>query len=126
VGAQGDRRAGRRKAAEVRLRAALASLEAIGAAGWAARAREDLARLGIQPGDATELTPSEDRIARLAAAGLRNREIATRLFISPKTVEASLARAYDKLGVRSRMELAPALAARDRADGTAETAGTAG
>jgi len=110
VAAQLHRRAGRRKLADSQLRAALATLEAIGARGWAGRARDDLVRLGLRPGDEIELTPSEDRIARLAARGLRNREIASRLFISPKTVEASLGRAYAKLGVRSRTELANAIA----------------
>lgn len=121
VGAQANRRSGRRKAAEAQLREALRTFETIGARGWAARASAELERLGLRPGDAAELTPSEERIARLAAGGLRNREIAARLFISAKTVEASLARAYAKLGVRSRTELAPALAARPPTGGTPDT-----
>ncbi len=48
-------------------------------------------------------------MADLAAQGLRNREIADRIFVSPKTVEATLSRAYRKLGIRSRAELAHAL-----------------
>jgi DNA-binding CsgD family transcriptional regulator len=44
-------------------------------------------------------------VAELAAAGLRNREIAKAAFMSPKTVEANLARVYRKLGIKSRAEL---------------------
>jgi DNA-binding CsgD family transcriptional regulator len=56
------------------------------------------------------LTASERRVAELAAAGLTNREVAARLFMSPKTVEANVARAYRKLGIRSRAELGARLA----------------
>jgi len=59
-----------------------------------------------------ELTPQELRVAQLVAAGATNRDAATQLFVSPKTVEYHLRKAYDKLGVRSRAELA-ALVARD-------------
>jgi DNA-binding CsgD family transcriptional regulator len=55
------------------------------------------------------LTPSELRIAGLAGAGQTNREIAQRLLITPKTVEAHLARAFRKLHVDSRAQLAAAL-----------------
>ena len=54
---------------------------------------------------ATTLTPAEARVVELIAAGLTNRAVADRLVLSPKTVEAHLARAYAKLGVRSRAEL---------------------
>ena len=52
-----------------------------------------------------ELTATELRVAELAASGLTNREVATRAFMSPKTVEANLTRIYRKLGIRSRAEL---------------------
>jgi DNA-binding CsgD family transcriptional regulator len=61
---------------------------------------------------ATDLTPTEERIAQLVATGLTNREVADRAFISPKTVEANLARVYDKLGVHSRAELGRVMAER--------------
>ena len=51
------------------------------------------------------LTPSEQRVAELAAAGMTNRDAAAALFISPKTVEANLSRIYHKLGIHSRAEL---------------------
>jgi DNA-binding CsgD family transcriptional regulator len=92
---------------------ALGQFAALGATGWADRAREELRRVPVkrsQPG----LTATEENIARLAAAGLTNVQIAERAFISPKTVEANLSRAYAKLGVHSRAQLVNALAARDR------------
>ena len=52
-----------------------------------------------------QLTPSEQRVAELAASGMKNRDVANALFISPKTVEANLARIYRKLGIKSRAEL---------------------
>lgn len=58
---------------------------------------------GTSSGD--ELTPTEQRVAGLAASGLTNREVAAELFLSPKTVEAYLARIYRKLDIRSRAEL---------------------
>jgi len=58
---------------------------------------------GKQGGQA--LTPAERRVAELAVSGMTNRDIATALFISPKTVEVNLSRIYRKLKVRSRMEL---------------------
>jgi len=57
-----------------------------------------------------ELTESERRVAELAAAGLTNRNVAAQLFISPKTVEANLARVYRKLGISSRAGLGAGLA----------------
>ena len=77
----------------------------MGAALWAERARTELARVGLRRSALAQLTPSEQRVAELAAAGQTNREVAAQLFISPKTVEANLARIYHKLGVRSRAEL---------------------
>ena len=61
-------------------------------------------RLHLRGSDA--LTPAERRVALLAAEGMTNGGIATSLYISMKTVESHLARAYRKLGVKSRAELA--------------------
>jgi DNA-binding NarL/FixJ family response regulator len=55
------------------------------------------------------LTPSEERVARLAADGMTNREVAQELFVTPKTVEVHLSNAYRKLEIRSRRQLAGAL-----------------
>lgn len=100
------RRAGRRKAAAAAVAEASRRFASIGAAPWLARAEREAAALRVVPGeDPDALTPAEDRVARLAASGMTNREIAARLVISPKTVEASLARSYSKLGIRRRAEL---------------------
>jgi DNA-binding CsgD family transcriptional regulator len=72
---------------------------------WADRARAELARANVGPRQSGQLTPSEQRVAELAASGMKNRDVATALFISPKTVEANLARIYRKLGIKSRAEL---------------------
>jgi DNA-binding CsgD family transcriptional regulator len=95
----------RRVGAESTLREALATFEDIGAPLWAEKARESMASLRVARVPDTQLTPSEWRIAELAASGVSNRDIAQRLFISPKTVEAHLSRIYRKLGVRSRAGL---------------------
>jgi DNA-binding NarL/FixJ family response regulator len=108
-----ERRLGRRKAAAARLAATLETFERIGASGWAGVARDELSRLSGGRTERHELTPSEERIATLASEGMRNREIAERLAISEKTVEAALSHAYEKLQIRSRAQLATALRGRD-------------
>lgn len=81
------------------------------------RARTELAATGARPrrqallSGPASLTPSERRIAELAAAGQGNREIAQALFITPKTVEYHLRNAYRKLGIEKRQELRSALTA---------------
>lgn len=111
-------RARRRADARERIRAALATFEQLGAEPWAHLARAELRAAGgrrrrVVADDA--LTAQEERVARAAAGGATTREIATELFLSPKTVEFHLGRVYRKLGVHSRAELAGALAS-----GTAE------
>jgi DNA-binding CsgD family transcriptional regulator len=84
--------------------------ERLGCSGWADHARLELSRLsGRRPSD-DELTPSERRVAELAARGLSNKEIATRLVVGVYTVEAHLRHAYAKMGIRSRSQLAHRLA----------------
>ena len=91
---------------------ALERFDELGAAVWAERVAADLARLpGRRPADKNELTARERDVAGLVAAGLSNKEVAARLFVSVHTVEANLSKVYAKLGVRSRSELASRLAA---------------
>jgi DNA-binding CsgD family transcriptional regulator len=66
----------------------------------------------LHPAGREELTPTEERVAKLVAAGRTNREIASALFITVKAVEGNLTRIYAKLEVRSRTELALRLGAR--------------
>ena len=100
------RRRNERQRAQDCLSRAAAVFGAAGAPRWAAVAREELGRAQGRRGSADRLTPTELQVAELAVAGLRNSEIAARLFVSGKTVEANLSRIYRKLGVRSRTELA--------------------
>jgi DNA-binding CsgD family transcriptional regulator len=104
------RRRQRARAAEV-LEAGRAAFEALGARVWVERTTAEIERLGVRSTAQRGLTPIEADIARLVASGLTNREIADRVFLSPKTVEANLSRIYRKLEVRSRAELVACLAA---------------
>jgi DNA-binding CsgD family transcriptional regulator len=104
------RRRGERQQAQQCLADAARVLESGGALGWLAVAREELGRARGRRGSPGHLTPTERKICDLAVSGLRNSEIAAQLYLSTKTVEANLSRAYRKLGVRSRTELAAAMA----------------
>ena len=75
------------------------------------RRQHEQDRLGRRRDAGEGLTPAETRVVELIATGMTNRAVADRLVLSPKTVEAHLARAYAKLGVRSRAELGRHLAA---------------
>jgi DNA-binding CsgD family transcriptional regulator len=101
-----QRRAKQRGAARTTLDQALAIFERLGAPLWAEQTRAELRRIGGRAPSRGELTEAERRIAALVAEGRTNREVATALFITEHTVEAALTRAYRKLGVRSRAELA--------------------
>jgi DNA-binding CsgD family transcriptional regulator len=84
--------------------------ELLGGVGWAEQARAELERTGARrPVPKGDLTPTEERVARLAADGLSNKEIAAQLVVSVYTVEKHLSHVYAKLGVRSRAQLASAL-----------------
>jgi DNA-binding CsgD family transcriptional regulator len=107
---------GRRRIAESRahLRAARDAFDALGVVAWGQQARDELERTGEaspqRPDTALQqLTAQELQIARLAAQGLSNREIGEQLYLSPRTVASHLYRAFPKLGVASRAQLAPAL-----------------
>jgi DNA-binding CsgD family transcriptional regulator len=108
------RRAGRRVQARTQLERALDLAHRCGARRIAARARTELVAAGAKPRrDAITgrdaLTASELRVARLAAEGLANREIAQGLFITTKTAKGHLSRVYHKLGITGRGQLAAAL-----------------
>ncbi|MGW3368412.1 LuxR C-terminal-related transcriptional regulator [Streptosporangium canum] len=112
------RRARRKAESRHPLQLATELFERLGARPWADRARGELSASGAASATAAPpgkdpldgLTPQERRIIRLAAAGVSNREIAAQLFLSPRTVEYHLYRAYPKLGVSSRHDLHKALA----------------
>jgi DNA-binding CsgD family transcriptional regulator len=93
---------------------ALCAFEDLGTPLWADRARSELERATLDPNRAAEFTPSEQRVAELAASGLTNREVAAAMFISTKTVEANLSRIYRKLDIRSRAELGLRMGQPDR------------
>ena len=88
--------------------------ERCGAATLAERARSELKAAGVRPRRSAvsgpdALTPSERRVAELAAAGSSNRDIAQALFVTVRTVELHLTHVYAKLGIRARGEIAQAL-----------------
>ena len=93
------------------LRAALSTLEGLGAKPWADKAAAELEATGEtahrrEAAAIDELTPQERQIAQLLAEGRTTRQAAAALFISPKTVEYHLRHVYLKLGIRSRAALA--------------------
>jgi DNA-binding CsgD family transcriptional regulator len=106
------RRRRRRTEARARLEAATSEFDRLGARLWAERARSELNALGgareeqRAGGPLTLLTPQEWQIVQLAAAGHTNKEIAAKLYLSPRTVGHHLYKAYPKLGVTARSELA--------------------
>jgi DNA-binding NarL/FixJ family response regulator len=113
-----QRRSRKWGAARDSLERAVDLFERQGAPGWAAAARADLERVGARrPGSPGRLTTTERRVADLAVQGLANKEIARTLVVTVSTVEFHLRNAYTKLGIRSRMELAPRLEELDSAVG---------
>jgi DNA-binding CsgD family transcriptional regulator len=103
------RRAKQKAAAREALGQALTSFEDLGAALWAEKASAELARIGGRTAAPNVLTPAEQRVAELVAAGKTNKEVASALFLADRTVEGHLTHIYRKLGIRSRAELARAL-----------------
>ncbi|MFE5793282.1 LuxR C-terminal-related transcriptional regulator [Streptomyces sp. NPDC056503] len=103
----------RRRPGEARgpLRDALVTFERAAAEGWARQARAELRATGAaggrpaEPSALAELTPQQQRIARLVAAGATNQEVAVRLSLSPRTVDHHLRGVYARLQLRSRVEL---------------------
>jgi DNA-binding CsgD family transcriptional regulator len=105
------RRLHRRTDARVQLRAALEGFERSRAEPWSERARAELRASGEtarkrDPSTIDQLTPQELQIAGLVAEGLSNKEIASQLFLSPRTIDYHLRKVFAKLGITSRMQLA--------------------
>lgn len=111
-----QRRRRQKHSAGVTLAEALRIFEALGASLWADRARAELSRVSAATAS-HGLTASEFRVAELVASGMTNKDVATAMYISPKTVEHNLGRIYRKLGIRSRAELGSQIdALRDGSD----------
>jgi DNA-binding CsgD family transcriptional regulator len=106
------RRLKQKRLARTVLEEAHALFARLGAELWEARAQEELQRVTSRSAP-DDLSPTELRIAQLAATGRTNNEIAAEVFVTSKTVEANLARVYRKLGIRSRAQLAHALDLRE-------------
>jgi DNA-binding CsgD family transcriptional regulator len=103
-------RSRRRIEARKRLRSALEIFEALGADPWIERAKSELRASGAvkrEPmADPDELSAQEIRVARAVAGGATNKQVAAKMFLSPKTIDFHLGRVYRKLGIHSRTELA--------------------
>ncbi|WP_371782286.1 helix-turn-helix transcriptional regulator [Streptosporangium subroseum] len=107
------RRARRRADARAQLRGALEIFDRLGSELWAERSRAELRATGDVPAaprraddPLSVLTPQERQVVRLAANGASNRDIAAQLFLSPRTVGYHLYKAFPKLGITSRAQLA--------------------
>jgi DNA-binding NarL/FixJ family response regulator len=105
-----QRRLKQRRAARESLETALTVFEELGAPLWAQIAHSELRRIAGRTPTGDVLTPTEQRVAGLVAEGHANKEIAAKLFVTVKAIEANLTRIYAKLGIRSRTELARLLA----------------
>ncbi len=109
------RRDGSRREARDELRAALAVFKQLDAEPWSERARRELRASGEtarrrEPSTLDELTPQELQIARMVAAGASQKEVAAKLYLSPKTIEYHLGKVYRKLGITSGRQLQNRLA----------------
>ncbi len=103
-----QRRLKRKREARLSLEQARELFASQQAEAWLARVDEELGRVAVRRAP-DELSATELRIAQLAANGLSNQAIAEQVFVSVKTVESNLKRAYRKLGISSRAQLARAL-----------------
>jgi DNA-binding CsgD family transcriptional regulator len=112
------RRLKRRREARQTLEEARTLFERLGAVPWVERADAELRRISGRSAVPGSLTPAEERVAALVSEGKTNREVASALFLSDRTVEGHLSRVYRKLDVRSRAELTAKLASRSK---TSET-----
>jgi DNA-binding CsgD family transcriptional regulator len=112
-----QRRAKQKNAAKESLEEALATFEEIGARMWADRARDELSRVGLRRRQQQDgLTPAQARVVELVCDGMSNQQIAKTLYMSQRSVESHLTKAYREFGVRSRAQLVATLAGQSRLD----------
>lgn len=105
-----QRRAKQKSAAKQSLEQALTMFVAMGATVRETRTRDELGRIGLRRPAITEgLTPAQQRVAELVASGMTNREVANTLYMSVRSVESHLTKAYREFGVKSRAQLVAAL-----------------
>ncbi len=99
------RRRREKRAAAAALLEAVETFERLGSTCWAVMGRDERARVGLRPPAPAALSPTERRVAELAAQGFTARQIAAAAYLSPKGAEKAIARVYRKLGVSSRAQL---------------------
>jgi DNA-binding NarL/FixJ family response regulator len=104
------RRAKQKNAAKDSLEQALAVYEEIGARLWAERARDELDRVGLRRQTQEGLTPAQARVVELVCAGYTNQQIASTLYMSLRSVESHLTKAYRHCAVKSRAQLVATIA----------------
>ena len=108
-----QRRAKQKRAAKQTLDQALAMLIPMDARIWQARARDEIGRIGLRRSSVSGgLTPAQERVVELVVSGMSNREIASTLYMSVRSVESHLTKAYRELGVKSRSQLVAAMTTR--------------
>jgi DNA-binding CsgD family transcriptional regulator len=105
------RRERKQTAARVQLRSAIDGFERLRADAWAERGRRELRATGEaarkrDPTTVSQLTPQELQVAKYVSEGLSNKEVAARLFLSPRTIDAHLRNVFAKLEITSRTQLA--------------------
>ncbi len=100
-----ERRGRRKRDAREALEKAREIFASLGARLWAEKVEVELERVGGRRDSGSGLTPTEQQVAELVIAGRSNKEVAAKLFMSVRTVEANLSKIYRKLGVDSRAEL---------------------
>jgi DNA-binding CsgD family transcriptional regulator len=106
-----QRRSKQKNAAKQSLEEALATFEGIGARMWADRASDELSRVGLRRRQHQDgLTPAQARVVELVCEGMSNGQIASTLYMSQRSVESHLTKAYREFGVRSRAQLVATLA----------------
>jgi DNA-binding CsgD family transcriptional regulator len=105
-----QRQAQHKRLARDTLDRAVEIFDELGARVWTDKARSEVRRIGGRTASDSELSETERRIVELVVAGLRNREVAAELSLSPNTVVWNLSKVYRKLGVSSRTELAALMA----------------